>query len=130
MNLSNLCTASIHFYRRFHHVETTNTLLLYLGIFSLFLTLFDFFLEGDLYGGMLAVAWGLLFIFPGIKDKVVAAGDVSRTGIIQGLLIVLVIAGGLIKIINRITLTWRLPFKYFFLDHSRPDLKLLQTRLD
>ena len=92
-------------------LRQSNTLLLNLGIFSLFLSLFDFFLQDDLYGGMLAVAWGLLFIFLGVKEKILAAGAVSRAGIIQESLIVLVKSAGLIKIINKITLTWPRPFK-------------------
>lgn len=41
----------------------TNLIFLFLGIFSLILALFDFILESDLYGGLLAIAWELLFIF-------------------------------------------------------------------
>ena len=79
-----------------------NLIFLFLGFFSIILAFFDFILESDLYGGLLAVAWGLLFIFFSVKNHIEAKIDKNTILALQTILILFLIVSGLLKFLFKI----------------------------
>ena len=78
--------------------ENTNYLFLLLGLFSIILSIFDFLIETDLYGGLLAIAWGLLFIFLSFR-KVTSMKNYSA---LLGVIIIFVLVSVLLKLLDKL----------------------------
>lgn len=81
--------------------KKVNYIFLFLGIFSLFLSAFDFHLELDIYGALLAVAWGLFFIFLAYKDILATAINQSIIKTLQAVLIIFILLSGILKLYNK-----------------------------
>lgn len=78
--------------------EKLNNLFLFLGLFSIILALLDFLIETDIYGGLLAIAWGLLFIIFYFKRAIS-----KRTyNVLLGIIIILLVASGLLKLLDKL----------------------------
>ena len=78
-----------------------NKLFLILGITSLVLAPFDFALEG-VYEGLLPLAWGAFFLALAFKDHLATKSSAAAVAKIQWLLGLIVIATGLLKLLNRL----------------------------
>ena len=82
--------------------KKVNYIFLSLGLFSLLLSVFDFSLEHDFFGGLLAVAWGLLFIF--LSSKTVFEPKVSpkTISILHAIFVIFVIISGVLKLLFKL----------------------------
>jgi amino acid transporter len=83
---------------------------LFLGVLSLVLSVFDFALEHDYFGGLLAVAWGFLFIFLAFKRLLEVRYTQEAARIVQVILILFVIIAGLSKTLFKLRALKLWPF--------------------
>ena len=82
--------------------KKANYIFLFLGLLSLALSFFDFYLEYDFYGGLLAVAWGLLFLYLAFKKDLEIRLSQKTVTFFQAILIIFVIISGLLKILFKL----------------------------
>jgi hypothetical protein len=78
--------------------KRVNYIFLLLGLFSVTLAIFDFTFESDFYGGLLAVAWGLLFIFLSVKNLIASQKIKISISSLQIIFILFVVLSGLLKL--------------------------------
>ena len=80
--------------------EKLNYLFLFLGLFSIILALLDFLIETDIYGGLLAIAWGLLFILLFFKKII----SIQTYNVFLVLVVIFFVASGLFKLMDKLDL--------------------------
>lgn len=80
--------------------EKLNYLFLFLGLFSIILSLLDFLIETDIYGGLLAIAWGLLFILLFFKRII----SIQTYNVFLVLVVIFLVASGLFKLMDKLDL--------------------------
>ena len=73
-----------------------------LGLFSILLALLDFLIEGDIWGGFLALAWGFLFLFFSQKNYLLKVYGNKITKLLQTIVIIFVVVTGLLKFFIKI----------------------------
>lgn len=78
--------------------EKLNFIFLFLGLFSIILAFLDFLIETDIYGGLLAIAWGLLFII--LFFKTVLSGRAFNFYL--GIVIAFIVISGILKLLNKL----------------------------
>lgn len=86
--------------------KKVNYIYLSLGLFSLILSIFDFSLEYDFYGGLLAVAWGLLFIFLSYKKVFEIQVSQKTISVLHAIFIIFVIFSGLLKLLFKLKIIY------------------------
>ncbi len=82
--------------------KKVNYIYLLLGLFSLILAIFDFSLEYDFYGGLLAIAWGLLFIFLSFKKVIEIQASQKTVSVLQAIFIIFIIFSGILKLLFKL----------------------------
>ncbi len=79
-----------------------NSIFLFLGLFSLLLTPFDWILEQDYYGGVLDIAWGCFFVFLSRMEQLMSKLNPGSVKIMQYVLVAFVVISGSLKFINKL----------------------------
>ena len=83
--------------------EKSNYIFLFLGLFSIILALLDFLIEADVHGGILAVAWGLLFIILFFKKEM----SIRAYNFLLGIVIAFIVVSGILKLLYKLDLIYR-----------------------
>ncbi len=84
--------------------KVLRTVFIGLGFLSIIFAVFDFFMEQNIFDGLLSMAWGLLFLFFAVKQNLASQLSARSIKILQFASIIFVFITGILKLMYRLNL--------------------------